>query len=475
MTLLGAVRRFLDETTIAPRGAPILLAVSGGPDSTAMAHALWQLRAVHGWVLQIAVLHHGIRGVVADEDVAHVQRFGAALDLVVHTGFRDVPALAAARRISMETAARAARYEWLARLAEALGAAAVAVGHQRDDQAETVLAHLMRGAGTNGLAGMQALASIPGAPQTRLIRPLLTIGRDEVVAYCREQSLPTRADSTNAALEPVRNRIRLQVLPAMAAINPAVAANIARTAAIVSEEEAFWQEYLALHVDPWIEMAGPGRCELDRHLFRGWHTALQRRAIIRMLARLPGAPPPTFAQIATALRCIQQGQVSDEAPFSQGYHMVLGYDRIVVARSDAMPDVQAWLLVPAGTALPLPDEGLLAVTGTDYVAQVSAAPFDGAVALSLPLDAQVWLRTRHAGDRVHPPGLHGHSQKLKQYLIDRKVPRVVRDRLPVIATAQHVQAILIGHTWHRMAPPAEARQRAAERVRFYGLGPFVDV
>ena len=184
--MLDEIQRSLARPDMPRRGALVLVAVSGGADSIALLHALALLREPLGWRLAVAHLHHGIRGAAADADAAFVERTAKKLGLPVLVERADVPARAQAEGISVEMAARAARYEFFARVARRLRAAAVAVAHHADDQAETVLLRLARGAGPQGLAGMESV-SRQGA--LKIIRPLLGVTRSEIVAFLKKNRL----------------------------------------------------------------------------------------------------------------------------------------------------------------------------------------------------------------------------------------------------------------------------------------------
>jgi tRNA(Ile)-lysidine synthase len=235
VVVLAAVRPFLAGR---PAG-PGVAAISGGADSVAL------LRALHaaGAAPLVAHLNHQLRGADSDADEAFVRALATGLGLPVRCERLDVRGQAAGA--NLEAAARRLRYDWLAAVARDIGAAWVATGHTADDQAETVLHHLLRGTGLRGLAGMPPAREL--APGVLLVRPLLTVRRAEVLAYLADLGQPFRQDASNDDRGYTRNRLRHELLPQLAAdYNPAVAEVLARLAAQSAEVQAHLDAEAAL-------------------------------------------------------------------------------------------------------------------------------------------------------------------------------------------------------------------------------------
>ncbi|MEN6478284.1 MAG: tRNA lysidine(34) synthetase TilS, partial [Anaerolineales bacterium] len=223
MNVLSAVQDRVREALRAAgqpaAGGALVVAVSGGADSLCLLHALHALAPELGYRLQVAHLDHGLRAAAA-EDAAWVAALCARWGLPCTVGQAQVRALAEAEGRSLEEAARLARYRFLARVALRVGARAVAVGHTADDQAETLLLHLVRGAGLTGLVGMAPAAPWPlpedvASAALTLLRPLLAVSRQDTVSYCAALGLTPRKDETNADPAYTRNRLRLELLPVL--------------------------------------------------------------------------------------------------------------------------------------------------------------------------------------------------------------------------------------------------------------------
>lgn len=241
--LLDGTRTFLQSHGL--QAAPGVVAVSGGPDSVVLAHLFARL-VEEGFLTGVVLAHldHGLRGEDSTADAAFVRTLPAAWgwpDLPVRIERRDVAAEAARTGDNLETTARRLRYAWLAEVARAAGAGWVAAGHTADDQVETVLHRLVRGAGWEGWAGMRPVR--PLEPGLLLVRPLLERRRSEVHAYLAAQGLACRTDASNADPRFTRNRIRLELLPLLErAFNPRVVETLLDAAALAGETHDFLED-----------------------------------------------------------------------------------------------------------------------------------------------------------------------------------------------------------------------------------------
>jgi tRNA(Ile)-lysidine synthase len=242
--VLRTVERFARAERLFRGRRRLLVAVSGGPDSLACLHLLLALRETFGLELKVAHFDHQLRPGSAD-DLQFVRDHAAALGLEAITGEGPVREVAARQRRGIEETARLMRYQFLAFAAEKEGCDAVVTGHTADDQAETVLLHLLRGSGVRGMRGMLPAAPIPGAPGRTLLRPLLCIRRDDTAAVCSELGLEPRLDESNRDPAHTRNRIRTELLPVAVRFNPSIAdallglADSAREAFELLEKRSF--------------------------------------------------------------------------------------------------------------------------------------------------------------------------------------------------------------------------------------------
>jgi tRNA(Ile)-lysidine synthetase-like protein len=230
-SMIERVAQYMQQHGMVSPGQKVLAGVSGGVDSVAMLQILCTLSGGMGFTLEAAHFNHGIRAESAEEE-----RFVASLcerhGIALHTGCADVPSLANAAGVSLEVAAREARHRFFRQVMKETGAQRLALAHHMDDQAETVLLRLFRGAGALGLGGMAPLE------ESGIIRPLLGVRRSEIVNWCLEQGFPWREDSSNADTAIPRNWIRHDLLPAVRErLNPSVTAALCRTAELLREDE----------------------------------------------------------------------------------------------------------------------------------------------------------------------------------------------------------------------------------------------
>lgn len=243
--LMLEIKRYIEANQLIRPGDGVVVGLSGGPDSVFLLYALHTLQARMGFTLRAVHVHHGIRGAEADRDEAFSQKLCVKLDIPFQAVHVAAPAYAAQHGLSLEEAARILRYEALEAARQQLGqtrAAWIAVAHHLDDQAETVLHNLVRGAGLRGLAGMENR-------RNHVIRPLLSIKREDILKWLKQYDIPYVTDSTNADPHYTRNRIRSTVLPELREINPEASAHIAHSAALLREADAYFHALALQYVD----------------------------------------------------------------------------------------------------------------------------------------------------------------------------------------------------------------------------------
>jgi tRNA(Ile)-lysidine synthase len=279
-------------------GQRIAVAVSGGADSVALLRCLLGQRQKLGIVVSVAHVHHGIRE-AAEEDATFVAGLAAAYDLPFYLHRTDAPAAAATLHETLEEAARNLRYAFFRQLIADGQVDAVATAHTLDDQAETVLHKLLRGAWTEGLSGIHPVLAVePGS----ILRPFLDNSHETLEAWLQSLPQPWREDASNQHLVHTRNRIRRQLLPLLRTFNPQIAGQLARLASISADEEAYWQRELQRLLPPLLLPGRPTRgggrsasthpeqqtVGMERARLRDLHPAVARR-VLRAAARQLGA------------------------------------------------------------------------------------------------------------------------------------------------------------------------------------------
>lgn len=411
----------------AGRPARVLLALSGGADSVALLHVLARLREREGFALSAVHVHHGLRR-EADGDAAFVQ----ALCADMHVAATVVRVRVAPG--NLEAQARDVRYRALRAQAQAVGADVIALAHQADDQAETILMHWMRGAGAQGLAGMRECAR-------GLWRPLLTVTRAEILAVLGEIGARWREDATNQDPALTRNALRLQVLPALRALRPGFETSVARAARLMAMEEdwadAQTRAWLGAHAS--LHPACPF---LLTEPCQALMPALARRAVRLLCAQAGIEPDMDTTDRVTALLGQPRGSVN----LPQGGRALRAGRRLyVLAR--ARPPFPLGCLRMDDADGPLGEAG-----GRAQVMDMDEA--QGAV-----------LRFPRAGDRIAPLGMAG-TQALGRYLAGRGVDAPMRALVPVLARGPDVLwAVGAG-----LSGRARVRADTARRVRLHYAG-----
>lgn len=407
----------------------------------ALLHALVQLQPMHQNPLHVATLNHGIRGAAAAQDVATVQQLAAQFGLPCTTGYRDVPALAQQRGLSLEAAAREARYGFLVEVAARIGTTTIVTAHHANDQVETIVLHILRGSSLQGLRGMSMKAPVPGHPDYTLLRPLLSVFRSEIERYCAQHRLHFRQDSSNRDEKFLRNALRLDIVPRLRQVNPQVDQAILRLADMASVELDFIEQHVAQHVLPHIRRTTQ-RAFIDKSAFLGWHPALQRRALLHSATALGTAP--TYERIQAAVALATTGNQGAISQLGGGVRLRLDYEHMVVEDENApLPEGNYWL-IKGEAPVPCPGEARL-LNGVLYIHERPQP--DTIAQLSLPPAATVTLRTRHPGDRFQPLGMGGQSRSLKKWFIDHKIPQHLRDSIPLLTVNEKIAAIVLPHAW----------------------------
>ncbi|MCS7172089.1 MAG: tRNA lysidine(34) synthetase TilS [Armatimonadetes bacterium] len=435
--LIARIQRAVSECRLFSPGARILVACSGGADSTALLHIL--RRFPESWGLQLAVghVHHGLRP-EADEDAAFVQRLCAELGVPFYlerlTGLRAQDANLAAR-------AREARYQALGRMAAAAGARVVATGHTLDDQAETVLLRLVRGTGVAGLGGIPPRR--PLQPGVEVVRPLLWARREELRAFLSSLGSPWREDPTNADLTRQRNRIRHLVLPLLERENPRIREALAHLAEMVRAEEAWWEEQLETLRETLVVRKTEGALRVDRLGFQELAPALQRRLLRALAEELGVGADATFVHVEQIRRAVLRGETGREFTLPHGVRVRLAREVMMVDREDSPS------LPPVEVPLPVPGEVISTELGLFVEARIEPVEGEGTARgeWEVELDPAVSerglvLRNRRPGDRIR---LRGGRRKVQDVLTEAGVPRWDRDGVGIVATRDGEVLWVIGY------------------------------
>ena len=442
------VRTALESAGIAA-GTRVVAAVSGGPDSTSLLDALVSLRDELGIRLHGAHLDHRLRGEASREDARFVADTFRRLGIDHTVEAADVPSFQREKGLSMEGAARTVRYGFLARVASETEADAVALGHTADDQAETVLMHIIRGSGLSGLRGMEpASKRVFDGKELLLVRPLLAVSRQEILRYCKTLALEYRQDESNLSLDPQRNRLRLELLPALESYNPAVRDALVRLSRSAGQDLAYLGAEVAR---AWQEVGsedGP-RVTLSRTAFSKLAPALQSHLLRRAVRAAKGDAVDLEQSHVDEMARLMAGRAGAGLDLPGGIDFRVGYQEATLVDGDQevcpLPPIEQAqpITVPGETVLGgwrisarLTDDGQLASVGDGPAADGPLPnPIDRFDAGSLK--GGLLVRSRVDGDRFQPLGMR-RSKKLQDFMVDAKVSRSWRDRVPLVVSPRGI-------------------------------------
>ena len=468
MFLAARVLATIRRHHMIPPGGRVVVALSGGPDSVALLHVLRELETAGDLVVAgVAHFNHQLRA-AADEDERFCRELAETLCVPIEVGREDVRAAARASKRSIEDAARHWRYRFLHEVADRFAADAIAVGHSRDDQAETFLMRIVRGAGTRGLASIRPKAG-------KVVRPLIDVSRAELRMFAEQRGFAFREDETNADLSIPRNRVRHELLPYLRReFSPNIVDVLAREASLALDDEDQLQKE-AIDLASSIVLRDTPSESADRAI------GPSTDGIGRSSDRLAGQKPRRVVVDAAALTAIHPALASRVARLALGHlagDRFVGFDHVQrflefvrEARTGSALSLPRQQAVHEGTRvilkpepprrrqrteavfqfpLSIPGEVVLADQGWSVSADwagpgVLPIPHQGLTALVQGLEGPLAVRSRRPGDRFRPPGLGGRARKLQDFLVDRKIARSDRDLLPLVVDRDDRIVWIVGH------------------------------
>jgi tRNA(Ile)-lysidine synthase len=429
MDLLLQVRAAIEKHGMILPGEKVLVGVSGGPDSLTLLHVLNLLKKDMQFELHAAHLDHSFRGREAEEEARWVKETarGWGIDCTVRK--IDVPALAEKKGLSPQEAGHRARKEFFCALASRLAARKIALGHQANDQAETILMHFLTGAGPEGLTGIRP-CNFP------FIRPLIYIPRNEIESYCRMYNLNPRRDPSNQKDVYLRNKLRNKIIPFLESeVNSNLVETLNRTAQVFYAEEEYWQDF--------IDRTAAKLCVYDNGLARlslqewdAMHCAVQRRLLRHIYQLIRKGQGLAFFHVEEVRKLASFGQPGKALDLPDGVKVERTYDCLVFSHKSYSPTVPVHtfparkLRIPGITSIPEKNLQISAFLVNELkdlpdLSSAAAVPYFERI-------PELWARPRLPGDRFCPKGLKG-TKKLKDWFIDKKVPRSLRDQVLLVA------------------------------------------
>ena len=437
--LIIRVIKTIEKYGMIDEGDKVILAISGGPDSTCLLDILNIIKEQFNISLIVAHVHHGIRKKEADIEARFVRLKSFHLNLPFEQVFLSIPEMAKEMGLSIEQAGRRARYKYFQELILKHQAKKVALGHHADDQIETILMRLIRGSGLRGLRGI---------PPRRgsFIRPLIECSRSEIEAYCQRRKLAYCFDSTNKEPRYFRNKIRQQLIPLLREeYNPAIGKNLLQLQTIVNDELDFWDETTGHYYLKALKQEDDNYIILDNHILRGWPAGIQRSVIRRALRNFRKYLEDIQFNHIEAIRLLY---LKDEG---EKFLDLPGAIRVRKSYQDLFFGLVEYLKItnkdkarePVKYELPLDKETIIKDLGFKFVArryQYEPPDYQELIkkackneafldydSLNLPLG----VRSREPGDRFQPLN-SPFFKKIKSYFIDEKIDRYERDKVMLV-------------------------------------------
>ncbi len=450
--LTTETRSYIDHHEMIPHGATVLIAVSGGPDSMALMAILHRLRPIYGMSLSVVHVDHQLRGRESQRDAQFVSQQAARLGISFHMIQVDAAGFRTTSGLSPQHAARELRYAALAALQTQLGAARVALGHIADDQTETLLLRLLRGTGPSGLAGMQPV-------RLPYIRPLMAVRRQTLIDFLRREHMPWVQDSSNDKRLYQRNRIRHDILPVLRQHNPQIDQRLYELTDMMTAEHQFFER----QVDDWypriVRQRADQRLIIQCHPYQQAPLAMQRRLLRRLADQYiePNAAV-RFRHLEDLRLFLSHGKTGQRLTLPGHWLLERHHEIAFMWRQLAPASGPLWvtLSVPGRTGLP---ELNAFVTAERLAAVPSAlAPSKDVVYIDAAyIQTPLTVRTRWPGARFHSLGAPG-PKKLKAFLIDKKVPRAERERIPLVVSGTEIVWVAGHQLGNRFRIRPETRQ-----------------
>lgn len=429
----------------------LLVAVSGGQDSVCLLHILANLRKELNVDLHVAHLDHCLRGAESEADARYVARLAKKLGIPATIEKRDVKAFQKRHKLSLEEAAREVRYSFFADVACIIVTDRVAVAHTNNDHIETLLMHLIRGSGLRGLRGLQPVNKWQSADKNIIVvRPLLGISREDTGEYCRTLGLRPRIDSSNLSLSPFRNRVRLELMPLLKKYNPRIAEALQRTSAQAVENSDFIEQECRELLDR-IVRREDGYFVLDKRKFMSVPPVLQRSLLMMLLEKLQGNLADIESRHVDEITAALTLPAGRSINLPGGLIFAVDYDKFLLTRGTA--DLSDLPSLEGEVRLKIP--GKTRFSGWEVIAAFNGNTGGDACATSswgdrrlacpvftayLDFDKtgkDLTVRGLKAGDIFQPLGMD-ETKKVARFMIDARIPRSWRDRVPIVASPDQI-------------------------------------
>ena len=442
----------------------IVAAISGGQDSMAMLACLYKLSNKYNFTLHGAHLNHQLRESSSVKDAQFVTSQFKNLNIPYTVESIDVSKYKAIKKLSTEEAARELRYQFLSRVAIKAKTNIIAIGHTSDDQVETILMNIIRGCGLNGLKGMNHLSTRKINSRTfSLFRPLLNIERRETLNYCKNNNIPVRIDESNINIDLTRNKIRLKLIPYLQTFNPSIKDSLLKLSKISStviedqqinvknsfnEIVSFQNNYFAINIPK----------------FNSQNTHIKIQILMEIIKLLCGDLRHLDHNDYYNLISLVDTAKTGTKKYLRGFHCLISYNQAFLYKKET--DIQTLpiikgihkLVIPGGLNLGKWQINSKLIntannSNTDPFKHLNKSPYSETFDISL-LETDLHVRTRKPGDEFVPLGM-GNTKKLKDFMVNSKIPSYQRDRIPLVCSNAEIIWVVgwIISNWAKLKNP----------------------
>lgn len=429
----------------------ILIALSGGPDSVCLTIILDKLRDNFNLSLSAIYINHGLRPDEIDKEESSCRRLCDTLGINFYTDSIDVKGYAEMKRMNLQASARELRYQVLHDYARRIDANRIALGHNADDQVETILMRLIRGTGRKGLLGIPPVRG-------RIIRPLIEIERREIEDFLLSQSprVEFMIDSSNLKTDYLRNWIRIKIIPELKSQNPNLIETVSRSSIILSEEDAYLDMLTSKAMLRLVSKRDDESVELFLLPLESLDRPIMRRVIIKAISEIIPFKGVDFVHIEDIIKLIRDGKSGDLVTLPDGLRVIKKYSTLLISIKGRAEVQSRPLNVPEELYL----NEINAVIRTNLSLELDKngdgkrkAIFD-LDTLKLPLQ----VRKRREGDYFCPIGMGGKKKKLQDFFVDEKIPRDERDSIPIVVSDNDIIWVA-GYRMDERFKPTEKTKR----------------
>lgn len=429
MDLVTRVKQFVNGNNLISKGDSIVVGVSGGPDSLCLLNILYSLKDEYDLTLIVAHVNHNLRK-EAKFEADFVEKFSNDLGLKFYLADVDIGKMVKEKKKSCEEVAREYRYNFFNTVLKENSADKIAVAHNLNDNAETILMNIIRGSGTHGLKGIKD-------KNNNIIRPLLNVSREEIEKYCRENDLTPMIDKTNFETLYTRNKIRNKIIPLICEINPDALGSITRLGNILDEEDEFISEYIdKIYNDIVISSKS---IKIAKNKFLALHKGIQRRILRKAILEFRGdLVDITYKSLENAISTINTAQNGSIIKVARDVKIFVNYDVLeFFDKIEKNFEFEYELNIPGKTYIQELDivinaEVKKASEVEDFTKNPTKKFFD-----IEKTGKKLYVRNRRFGDSFLPNGLNG-TKKLKDFFSDLKIPTHERDRVPILTNGDDI-------------------------------------